>query len=122
MCAWAPFEYEISVGRERLYEEAYRELCEIVTGHKPTDPPPSEKEFIPEVVAFLRDDPGAQLIREKVCEEFRWCEKRDKLKNLEGFTLGLLTLIGTVTESLGCGVLTGVWILTVPMLNEICGC
>ena len=111
---------EAMLNNSVIYRKAYQELCEIITGKKPTETPPPEEEFKVKVVAFI--DSKHEEMHEKVCDEFGYCDKRKKTKNASDFSNALAALLGIIFDSVSCGSASAVWLMSTSVLDQLCGC
>jgi hypothetical protein len=100
-----------------LYLQAYRELCEIVTGEAPSADPPDEEWFAERVLAFLREQ-GDRLY-DAICVRFKYCERRQYV----GISVRLLIIIAqALTGYWGWKLAPACWLVLSGILDRFCGC
>lgn len=105
----------------KLYQQAYQELCFAVTGRAPDKEPPDEEEFRQKVIKFL--NLNKERVDELVCNKMKWCSLKDSkvifkltLKNLVTWALILVDLGATGGYS------SATWTILAGVLDEVCGC
>lgn len=110
----------LNSGNRLLYEQAYWELCELVTGKKPLKEPPPEPEFQEKVLVFLNEN--REQLHQKICVEFDYCGKRRAWGNTQKFLQGLIMLIGILAETMSCGAASAAWLMSSSLLDQFCEC
>jgi hypothetical protein len=110
----------LSEAQSLLYNNAYHELSEVITGQKPSRTPPPEDEFKVKVAKYI--DENREELYQKICIEFGYCEKRQNSKNMSEFINGLAILLAVIFDSISCGAASAIWIMSTSLLDELCGC
>ncbi len=103
-----------------IYNYAYHELCEPITGKKPSKEPPPEHDFKVRVLQYINEN--REKMYQKICIEFNYCERRRNAKNMSGFINGLAALLETLLESTTIGAGSAIWFMSTSMLDELCKC
>ena len=111
----------LALGYQRLYEQAYRELCKAVTGEEPADEPPPELSFEQNVQEYL--ERNREALYQKICEEFDYCAKRKKMTTIIGCIDAIITLAALISDVIGgAGIASATWLLSKHLLDELCEC
>lgn len=114
---------KLAQGYEQLYLQAYYELCEPVTGQKPTSNIPDESDFKRQVIEFIQVKHIDLYYA--ICIEFDYCEKR-KAITAWGFNRTISAIVNLTAilsgAGLGLGVATAVWALSTDLLDKLCRC
>tara|TARA_R110002072_G_scaffold211424_2_gene368967 strand:- start:140 stop:586 length:447 start_codon:yes stop_codon:yes gene_type:complete len=120
--------HEFEAGQRLVYEAAYAELCPLVTGKEPTDPPPDEEEFKQRVLEFL--ERNRDEWERRICSDLKYCEIRKKyghfvtpvffLFKLTALICDLCGLAGVATK--GSMLASSFWLMSQKLLDKFCGC
>lgn len=110
--------------RKELYAAAYMELCERVTGKPPAKKLPAESRFIKQVIKYFKGSSGNEPndFYKIICIKFNYCERMKAWETTINVTRGILALAAILAELVSCGILTALWMITSPLLSELCEC
>ncbi|MDJ1007368.1 MAG: hypothetical protein QNJ13_06030 [Paracoccaceae bacterium] len=107
-------------GYARVYEQAYIELTETMTGEKPESGPPPEEEFKETARKFIADN--RDYLYQRICVELDYCNWKDKTDNWSLLIRGILIIVSILAEFGTLGLATGTWFILSGLLNELCNC
>ena len=103
-----------------FYAQAYKELCKAVTGEEPSDILPPENYFKEKVIAYI--NANREYLHQKICIEFGYCDKRNKLMNISGFLDATGILIGIFSEISTFGTASAMWLWSSFVFEGLCKC
>jgi hypothetical protein len=116
-----PVSVMLVVGGQRLYAQAYAELCEAVTGKAPSPAPPPEEEFKEQVRAFFKKHHDS--LHKRICVDLKYCENSKKLETLPKALQGLILLATILTDfAVLAGTVSASWLVLSGLLDELCQC
>lgn len=108
--------------QRKLYELAYRELCLLVTGEEPVDPPPPEEEFLERVKGYLSTEPHITYLRLQLCAEFEYCEKMRKTRHFQNFARDALIPLLAIMVHVGFVAVGTIWFGAKSGFDWLCDC
>lgn len=107
--------------KQRLYEQAYRELAMTITGKAPADPPPDEDSFLQMVTEHL--ERNRDKIHDRVCVKMQYCAVMQR-NDWWAFSIPLMVSVATVLFEVlgGFGIVSTTWLFSKGVLDRFCGC